>query len=202
MDTPKLPVVAPAVTDTPVGERLAVQGTPACVTVKDWPAIVTTPVRGVMLVLAAMLYATVPLPLPPVAPVSVIQPTVLDAVHAQPAFVVTETDPVRAPAVMERLVGEMENVQPAAWVIVKVCPAIVSEPVRGLVVVFAATEKLTVPGPEPLLPPVIVAHAALLLADQLHPAATDTPTDPVVDAAPTDVPVGVIAEAHKSLNAN
>jgi hypothetical protein len=48
-------------------------------------------------------------------------------------------------------------------------PAIVSEPERVTGSVFAATEKLTVPGPGPL-PDVTEIHEALLTALQLQPA--------------------------------
>jgi hypothetical protein len=51
-------------------------------------------------------------------------------------------------------------------VTVKVCPVMVSVPVRELVLVFAATEKLTVPLPEPLLPEVMVIQLSLLVAVQ------------------------------------
>ena len=41
------------VNDWLVGEIVKVQGTPPCVTVKVWPAIVNVPVRALMLVLAS-----------------------------------------------------------------------------------------------------------------------------------------------------
>jgi hypothetical protein len=72
--------------------------------------------------------------------VIVIHGTELDDVHAHPAAAVTETDPVRALAEMDRLVGEMVNVQPEAWVMENVCPAIVIVPVRAVVSVLAVTE--------------------------------------------------------------
>jgi hypothetical protein len=140
MATEMLPVVAPASTDTPVGERVAVHGTPACVTVNVSPAIVTTPVRGEMLGFAAMLYPTAPFPLPLEPLVTVIHDAELTAVQLQPAAALTETEPVRAPEPTDRLVGEIAKLQPAAWVIVKACPAMVSAPLRMDDVRFAAME--------------------------------------------------------------
>ena len=55
IETAMLPVADAAATDTPVGEMVAVHGMPACVTEKAWPAIVTTPAREKIVVLAAML---------------------------------------------------------------------------------------------------------------------------------------------------
>ena len=53
--TVTVPVVADDVGFNDVGEIVNVQGTPACVTVKVWPAIVMVPVRELVLVLAATL---------------------------------------------------------------------------------------------------------------------------------------------------
>jgi hypothetical protein len=50
-----VPVDDAAPTDTLVGEIVDVHGMPACVTVNDCPAIVTTPTRCEMVVFAAML---------------------------------------------------------------------------------------------------------------------------------------------------
>lgn len=62
------------------------------------PATVSVPVLGFVLELAATEYATVPDPLPLAPEVIVIQETPLDAVHAQPERVVTDTVPVDAAA--------------------------------------------------------------------------------------------------------
>lgn len=76
----------------------------------------------------------------PAAPeVTVIHDAELTAVHAQPAIDVTATDPVVAAAETAVALGEMENVHPAAWVTVNVCPAIVRVPERCAEAVFAAT---------------------------------------------------------------
>ena len=54
--TVTVPVVATDVVKfDDVGEMVNVQGAPACVTVKVWPAIVSAPVRDVVLVLAVTL---------------------------------------------------------------------------------------------------------------------------------------------------
>jgi hypothetical protein len=72
--------------------------------------------------------------------VIVIHGAELDDVHPQPAPAVTPTVPVRAAEVMDRLVGEIVKVQPAACVMENVWPAIVIVPVRAVVAVFAVTE--------------------------------------------------------------
>ena len=62
---------------------------------------------------------------------------------------------------------------------VTVLPAIVSVALREVVEVLAATEKATVPFPEPELPPVTVIQEALLTALQEQLVSVVTPTDPV-----------------------
>ena len=64
---------------------------------KVCPATVSVPLRGEVDALAATLYGTVPLPLPLVAPVSVIQPAFDTADHVHPDPAVTPTLPVVAP---------------------------------------------------------------------------------------------------------
>jgi hypothetical protein len=140
IDTETVPVEGSAATETPVGESTAVHGTPSCVMVNVWPAIVTVPVLGAVVELAEILYETVPLPVPLQPPITAIHGAPLAAVHPQPVPAVTETVPVRAEEETEMLLGEMLNVQPAACVMVNVCPATVSVPVREAVVVLAATE--------------------------------------------------------------
>ena len=70
-------------------------GAAACVTENVWPAMVSEPLRGVPLGLAAALNATVPVPLP-LAPLVTVNHDVslLTPVHAQPANVVTVVEPV------------------------------------------------------------------------------------------------------------
>jgi hypothetical protein len=82
----------------------------------------------------------VPEPVPLAPDVIVIQEAELDAVHAHPVVVVTLTEPVVALEETLVALGEIEKLQPALCVTVNVCPAIVSDPLRWLVVVLAATE--------------------------------------------------------------
>jgi len=70
----------------------------------------------------------------------VIQAALLAAVQLQPAATVTGTTPVDAVAPTSTATGEIVGVQLAPdWVSVKVFPAIVIVPVRGVVPGFAAT---------------------------------------------------------------
>jgi hypothetical protein len=72
-------------------------------------------------------------------------------------------------------------------VTVNVLPPIVSVPLTGDVVVFAAAENPTVPLPDPDAPEVTVSQLALLeLAVHAHPAGAVTPTLPVPPAAGSD----------------
>jgi len=127
----------------------------------------------------------------PLAPLLiVIQLVAVVAVHAQPLPAVTATDPLPPAAVGEVLDGSIEYVHcgggggggAADWVTVNVCVAIVIVPVRAAPV-LAATVKPTEPFPEPLAPPVIVSHDALLVAVHAHPlgavTATAVPGPPV-----------------------
>ena len=138
--TATLPVLAPATTFAEAGEIVDTHGMASCVTVNVLPPIVSVPVRGVVAVLAATLYVIDPLPLPVAPAVTVIQASLLVAVHAQPPAAATVTVPVPAAEVGLAVAGEIVGVQGApAWVIVKVLPPIVSVAVREAVLVFAAT---------------------------------------------------------------
>jgi hypothetical protein len=68
------------------------------------------------------------------------------------------------------------------WVIVIVCPSTAKVAPREFVDVLAATEKITVPFPEPLLPEVTLIHVATLVAVQAHPLAAVTLTLPTPPA--------------------
>ncbi len=70
---------------------------PAWTTVTVCPAMVTVPVREVVAVFAAIVSVTVPFP-PPVAGLTLTHPTADEAVHVQPAPVVTVRAVVLAPA--------------------------------------------------------------------------------------------------------
>jgi hypothetical protein len=72
-----------------VGATLNVHGVPCWLTVTVCPATVKVPVRGEVDVLAAMLYATVPFPVPFPPEVIVNQEALLVAVQLQPGVVVT-----------------------------------------------------------------------------------------------------------------
>jgi hypothetical protein len=73
---------------------------------------------------------------------------------------------------------------------VKVFPAIVIVPARGLVEGFAATLYPTVPLPDPVAPLVTVIHAALLVAVQLQPATDVTATVPLLAPPATETLAG------------
>ena len=70
------------------------------------------PVRELVLLLAAALNATVPVPVPLAPPVTVSQDVLLlTPVHAHPAGDVTAVEPVPPPAATEPLVGAIAYVQ-------------------------------------------------------------------------------------------
>ena len=81
-------------------------GAAAWVTVKVCPPAVIVPVRDVVAEFAATLNVTVPLPDPLAPPVIVIQLSLVDAVHAHPAPLVTVNDPVPPPAATDSETGE------------------------------------------------------------------------------------------------
>jgi hypothetical protein len=89
-----LPVPPDAGKVCETGERVIVQLAPACATVKACPPIVIVPERLVVVVLAAALKLTVPLPEPLAPAVTVSQLALLVAVHAQPVPAVTFVLPV------------------------------------------------------------------------------------------------------------
>ena len=95
--------------------------TPACETVKVWPAIVSVPVRDDVDVFAATLKVTAAAPLVfgPPPDVTVIHDALLTAVHGQSDGMVTETTRDPPLASSETDVAESVAVQEAAaWVIV------------------------------------------------------------------------------------
>lgn len=112
----------------------------------------------------------------------------LVAVHAHPVAIATETLPVvPAPETLVRLAGDNVASQSGAvgtlealCVTVKVCPAIVSVPVRLAPVALAEMPYVTLPGPTPDVPPVGVIHEAWLVAFHGHPASIVTATVPLV----------------------
>ena len=107
----------------------------------------------------------------------------------------TLVNPDPRPELTVVLVGETETAQPTpAWLTVKLCPPIVSEPLRGVAFGFAAALNATVPGPLPLAPLVTVSHDVLLLTPvHAQPVSAVTAVDPVPPAAATDWLAGLIA---------
>jgi hypothetical protein len=104
--------------------------------------MVIVPLRGEHPVLVATEKTTVPLPVPLPPDVTVIQPSLLEAVHAQQLCeAVTATLPVPPVEVKLWLVGLIEKVQlPASCVTVNVWPAMVIVPLRVVHAVLAAIE--------------------------------------------------------------
>ena len=149
------------------------------------PATVSVPVRLVPNTLDATMKLAEPLPLngPPLMTTS--QAVLLAIVHAHVASAVTVTRPEPPSAVNDAVLGEIDAAQPAGapCVTVKVVPAINRVPVRGAVPVFAATLKVTAPGPDPLLPAVMAIHEALLLAAHGQSADVVTAVLPLPPAA-------------------
>jgi len=90
-------------------------------------------------------------------------------------------------------VGVSDGLQASpAWLTVKVSPATVMVPERGLLLGFGSAEYDIEPfSPDPVAPPVTAIHEALLLAVHVQSlAACDTTTAPVPPAAATACEVG------------
>ena len=140
--------------------------------------------------LAVALKVTVPLPLPAAPPLTVSQAALLVAVHVHPVAAVTAVVDEPAAEVSVAEVGETPNAQVMPlWVTVTAWPATVTVPTRCAVAVFAVALKVTVPLPLPLAPPLIVSHAALLVAVHAQPAAAVTAVvdDPAAAVSVRDV---------------
>src|SRR4249919_1663862 len=102
--------------------------------------MVTVPVRFVDAALAAMFSDTVPLPLPEAPAVTVIQESLLTAVHAHDVVAVTDTPTAPPLEVAEWPVGEMlKEHDAAACITVKAVPPAVIVALRLVPAVFAAT---------------------------------------------------------------
>jgi hypothetical protein len=163
----------------------------AWLTVNVLPPTVSVPLRDEVNAFAPTLNDAVPLPEPLAPAVTVIHPALLTVVHAQPVAAETVVDPEPPAAPVVSADGEIvgEHGAPASLT-VKVCPPMVSVPLRGVVDVFAVALKPTLPGPLPLAPDVTVSHPVLLLvAVQLQPAWVVTPTLPVPPGSATDCDV-------------
>jgi hypothetical protein len=80
----------------------------------------------------------------------------------------------------------------AAWVTVNVWPEIVRVPLRALVVLFAATDQVTVPAPVPLAGVNVSQAVALLDGVQLQPVLAVTFKAPMPPEETTDALAGEI----------
>ncbi len=103
-----LPVPPVTVNGLLVGEMEYLHDTASWFTVKVLPAMVIVPDLELLRLFAATEYFTVPLPLPLLPDVTVIQLLLLAAVQEQPAVAVTLTLPVPPLASKDLLAGEME----------------------------------------------------------------------------------------------
>ena len=172
------------------GVNVTSHAAPACVITKDSPATVSVVDRELLVVFAATLYPTLPLPEPDVEVENVTQLAGLCAVHAQPEPAVMAIVPVPELEATDALVGEIAYPHPAACVTVTAWPATVSTPERDCVVALAATEYETVPDPVPLAPLVIDIQDTALVAFQVQPATVVTETLPVPPAVAALAVVG------------
>ena len=112
---PLLLVVTAVVAEPPaaatlcdVGEAVKLQITPSCVTANVCPATVSEPDRGLVDGFAATVNPTVPLVVPLLPLVTVIQLALLVAVHAQPLDVVTAVENDAPAATTLADAGEIE----------------------------------------------------------------------------------------------
>jgi hypothetical protein len=130
----------------------------------------------------------VPSPEPLLPDVTVSHAAEDDAVHEHEPPVDTPTEPLAASAPDETLVGESATSQVPACSTVTVRPDTVRVPVRGVVEVLAATEKVTAALPLLFGPPpdVTVIHDELLNAVQTHPDGIVTETTREPPVASTD----------------
>ena len=147
--------------------------------------MVTVPVRGEVAALAATETVTMPLPEPVAPRLTEIHGEFDTAVQEQPLPEATLTLAVPPPKPTEADAlpsWKLQGAGAAACWTVKVCPAIVTVPVRSDWVVFSAIDRDTVPFPVPFEPALIEIQPTFEEADQLQPlpAATDTLADPPV----------------------
>jgi hypothetical protein len=169
------PEVAVSATLCDGGESVKVHGAgagaAACDTVKVCPAIVSVPERAAAAVLAAIANPTAPLPVPDAPLVTVSHGAFDAAVHVQVvAEAVTATLPDPAVSGTSWVVGAIVNEHGGggapACDTANVFPAIAIVELRAWKAVFAATLKLTVALPLPVLPAMLI-HCALVVA--VHP---------------------------------
>ena len=144
-------------------ESVNVHDDPGWSRVKPVLPIAMEAVRSCNVLLGAANHATVPLPVPEVAPVSVSQSALLVAVHEQLlALAVTAMLPVAPAVAAVAETGEMVMAQTPACVTLKDCPPTLMEADRDAVPVFGAALYRMVVLPEPLAG-VAVSQSGLLL---------------------------------------
>jgi hypothetical protein len=133
----------------------------------------------------------------PLAAFGVAQVLSDDAVQAQPVWVVMKTESDCWFPVIAGEDGVTVKVQPsgAAWVIVTVCPAIVTVPVRADCPVFAAMASTITAPPEPLAADGVIQDAELD-AFQSHPVPVVSVTFCVPAALVVDAAVGDTEKVH------
>jgi hypothetical protein len=102
------PVPPADVSDWVVADKVYEHEVAACVTVNVTPATVSVPVRTDCVVFAAIANPTEPDPLPLAPLVIVSQDALLDAVHVQPAGLVTLTLPLPPPDAADCVVAESD----------------------------------------------------------------------------------------------
>jgi hypothetical protein len=155
---------------------------------------VSVPLRAAPL-LAATLNVTVPLPVPLVRPVRLIHDALLLADQSHDAGAPTEMELLVAPdARNDTSLGETATLQVmgvtggggaalACWVSFTVWSATTIEAARVVVAAFAATVKLTLPVPVPVVPAVSTTHPASACALHAQPLAAVTVILPLPPAA-------------------
>lgn len=152
---------------------------------KAWPPIAIVAARAAP-GFALALKPTLPPPVPLATDVSWSHPALLPAVQGQALPVATVRLPVAPAAATDWLAGA--SVKPhAAWLTVKVAPAIVSVPVLVVPRLLGVALNPTPPIPVPVAPDVTVSHGvSLLAAVHAHPAPAATVTWPVPPSAETE----------------
>ena len=128
-----------------------------------------------------------------------IQSAPLATLHAHESGAVTVKVPVAASFENAADAGETAMLQAwgaPSWRTLTACPAIVSVPDLASAPELAVTATVTVPGPEPDAPLVMVIHPRSEAAVQLHEAAVDTLIEPFAASAPKDNDDDASVNAH------
>jgi hypothetical protein len=198
VETESVLVVPAAAAVTVPGVTVKVQF-PGCAIVNGRPAIVTVAVRWLVPVLEDTLMVTVPLPDPFAPAVTASHDEDSVAVQEQPLCAVTATVVVSPPRGEVLSVGLMEYKQlvvAPACVIVTVCPATVSVPVRWVAPVLAVARKATAPVPVTGVPEVIDSQLLFAEAVQTQVVPAVTVIDPVDTADAIDADVADSTGVH------